>query len=394
MKLLLATNNGHKIEEFQRILADFPIEIEFLTPRDLGISIDPEETGTTLYANAEIKAIEFFRASGVPTVADDTGLEVEALGNAPGVFSARYAGEHCSPRANRKKLLAEMDNSDDRRARFKTVICYFDGDRSYFVSGKCEGEIIREEHGTLGFGYDSIFRPENYEKTFAELLSEEKNAISHRGNAVRKFGHLLLAMQKPIMKIGFLASGTGSNVEAIIEAISNGRLYAKPMMIISNNSDAKVREKAEKYGIPFKHISSKMFASDDERDQAIADEFANCGVNMVCLAGYMKQVGEPILKCFGNNVLNIHPALLPKFGGAGMYGINVHKAVIEAGETESGVTIHLANSQYDSGKILAQKKVKVLPGDLPETLQKRVLCLEHTLYAETLQKIVLGDITL
>lgn len=391
MKILLATNNLHKIEEMRRILYK---NCELVSPRDLGINIEVDETGESLAENAELKARAFYKASGIMSIADDTGLEVEALGGAPGVHSARYAGEGCIDSENRKKLLSELENSENRSARFRTVICCFDGSKPLFVSGECAGEIISTERGTGGFGYDPIFVPDGFSKTFAELSGEEKDAISHRGNAVRRFSDLLEAMEKPKMRIGFLASGGGTNVQAILEAVDSGWLYADAALVVSNNSDAGVFEKAKAFGVPTAHISMKNFTTEDERDTAIAQMMSEYGVNMVVLAGYMKKAGQPLINRFGSHILNIHPALLPKFGGRGLFGMNVHRAVIAAGEHESGPTVHVANNLYDSGRILAQRRVPVLPNDTPEDLQKRVLIEEHKIYADTLQKISLGEIKL
>ena len=391
MKILLATNNAHKIEEMRRILDG---KCGIVSPRELNIDIEVDETGTTLAENAELKARAFYKASGIMSVADDTGLEVDALGGNPGVRSARFAGEDCNDSDNRRKLLEELEGISNRSSRFKTVICCYDGNHPLFVSGTCEGRIIEEERGTGGFGYDPIFVPEGFANTFAELSGEEKDSVSHRGRAVRRFSRLLEAMDKPKMRIGFLASGGGTNVLAILEAIKTGRLYADAGIVISNNSEAGVFEKARDFGVPTAHISMKEFATEDERDLAIAQKLAEEGVNIVVLAGYMKKVGQPLIDRFGTHILNIHPALLPKFGGKGLYGMNVHRAVIASGDKVSGPTVHIADSLYDCGRILAQRKVPVYPSDTPEELQKRVLVQEHIIYADTLQKIVLGEISL
>lgn len=392
MKLLLATNNQHKVEEFAQIFAELNLDIELLTPNSINLQLDVEENGETLQANAELKAKAFFEASGIPTIADDTGLEVYALENKPGVHSARYAGENCDSAANRVKLINALINLDDTSAQFRTAICYFDGETSRFVDGICTGRIIDEERGDGGFGYDSIFIPTNYDKTFAELSADEKNSISHRGNAVRNFAKLFVAMQKPKMRIGFLASGGGSNMQAIIDAVNSGELFAEAAVMITNNSSAGAIAKAQASGMPYLHISSAQFANDDERDAAITDELLKHKVDIVVLAGYMKKVGVPIISKFPNRILNIHPALLPDFGGEGMYGMNVHRAVIAAKVKVSGPTVHIVDSEYDKGRILAQMQVPVLDGDTPEDLQIRVLAAEHKIYADTLRKIVLGEI--
>jgi XTP/dITP diphosphohydrolase len=231
MKILIATNNPHKSEEIEAILADLP-GIEILTLRDLEVvPPEPVEDGATLEENAYIKAREIHEATGLPTLADDTGLEVDALGGAPGVRSARYAGEDATYADNCAKLLEELAARDEapaagaaradatrsdaarsdatrsdamrsdaarsdalrtdatrsdapRRARFRSVICFVDGSRTLFAEGSVEGEIIREKRGDGGFGYDPLFVPEGETRTFSEMPPAVKNAISHRGRAL------------------------------------------------------------------------------------------------------------------------------------------------------------------------------------------------------------------
>jgi phosphoribosylglycinamide formyltransferase-1 len=196
------------------------------------------------------------------------------------------------------------------------------------------------------------------------------------------------------LRIGFLASHNGSNMQAIIDAIKKGELDAIPCVVISNNSNAFALERARREGIPAYHISSKHFETEEELDNAILETLLKHDVNIVCLAGYMKKVGPKVLRHFKNRVLNIHPALLPKFGGKGMYGKFVHEAVLKAGETQSGCTVHLVDEIYDHGRILGQKVVPVYPDDTVETLSARVLEQEHKLYPEVLQKIAKGEIQL
>lgn len=188
MKILLGSNNKHKAREMQQIFDKLmPGKIELVRPADvLENMIDPVEDGETFEANAQIKAEAFFNESGLPSFADDTGLEVEALGNEPGVHSARYAGIHGDDEANRKKVLEELSEiNKNRRAQFRTVICYFDGKEPVFVEGICKGKIIEEQRGSGGFGYDPIFVPDGYTQTFSEMPADEKNKISHRGKAAR-----------------------------------------------------------------------------------------------------------------------------------------------------------------------------------------------------------------
>ena len=188
------------------------------------------------------------------------------------------------------------------------------------------------------------------------------------------------------LKLGVLASGGGSNLQSIIDRSLDGSLSLDVTVVISNNSGAGALERARKHGIDALHISAVTEGSAEAADKRIADEMAARKVDIVVLAGYMKKVGSVLLKIYDGKILNIHPALLPKFGGENMYGIHVHEAVIAAGETESGVTIHLVDNKYDHGPILAQERVSVLPDDTPEILQKRVLVKEHELYPQTIQK--------
>ena len=186
MKLLIATRNRHKLEEIRQIFA-LP-SLELVAADDVpGLPEDVVEDADTFEGNALKKARELCAASGLWTLADDSGLEVTALDNAPGVFSARYAGEPCSYPANNAKLLHELAGVPDRRARFRCAIalCTPDG-RSWTVDGSCEGHIIQEPRGANGFGYDPLFVPDGYDKTFAELDGAVKNAISHRGRALQR----------------------------------------------------------------------------------------------------------------------------------------------------------------------------------------------------------------
>jgi len=196
------------------------------------------------------------------------------------------------------------------------------------------------------------------------------------------------------MNIGFLASHNGTNMQAIIDACRIGALKASPKVVISNNSDSGALSRAKQEGIPRYHFSSETHPDPDKLDLAILGTMLDHGVDVIILAGYMRKLGPRTLSRFSNRILSIHPALLPKFGGEGMYGMNVHKAVIAAGETESGVSIHVVDGEYDTGPIIAQSRVPVEPTDTPETLATRVLQREHTFFPETLQKIATGKITL
>jgi len=196
------------------------------------------------------------------------------------------------------------------------------------------------------------------------------------------------------MNIGFLASHNGSNMQAIINACHSGTLQATPAVVISNNSDSGALARARQEGIPAYHFSGRTHPVPADLDQAILYTLLQYRVDIVILAGYMKKLGPETLSCFHGRVLNIHPALLPKFGGTGMYGVHVHEAVITAGETESGVSIHLVDAEYDTGPVIAQAVVSVERTDTAETLAVRILKREHTFFPETLQRIVTGEIKL
>lgn len=195
MKLAIATNNQHKLQEIRAILGDSFEEL--LSLKDLGIDVDVEETGTTLEENALIKARAIFALSGIATLADDTGLMVDALNGAPGVYSARYAGEEHNDAKNRALLLKNLNGVKDRSAHFATVIalCYPDG-KTLTASGCVNGEILLSERGTEGFGYDSLFFSTELGKTFAEATQAEKNSVSHRGRALRAMLELVKSQEK------------------------------------------------------------------------------------------------------------------------------------------------------------------------------------------------------
>ena len=185
MELLIASNNPNKIRELKEILGD---RFETFSLKEKGIISDPEETGETFEENSEIKARFALEKSGIATLADDSGLAVEALNGEPGVFSARYSGEDATTEKNNALLLKNMENITDRRAKFVCVITLlFPDGRKIQAKGECHGEILLSPKGTNGFGYDPLFYVPEYKKTFAELTAEEKNAISHREVALRAF---------------------------------------------------------------------------------------------------------------------------------------------------------------------------------------------------------------
>lgn len=183
MKLIFATNNAHKLSEVQAVLGP---SFELVTPRMCGVEEEILETAETLEGNARQKARYLYERTGLDCFADDTGLEVEALNGAPGVHSARYATDGHDFAANNRLLLKNLEGETNRRARFRTAICLIEGGEERLFEGIVEGHIIDHESGTEGFGYDPLFVPEGYDCTFAEMSGDEKNAISHRGRAVRK----------------------------------------------------------------------------------------------------------------------------------------------------------------------------------------------------------------
>ena len=196
------------------------------------------------------------------------------------------------------------------------------------------------------------------------------------------------------LHIGFLASGGGTNMQAIIDACREGRVDGVPRAVISNSSTSGALERARRAGIPGYHLSSRTHPDADALDRAILEALTANEVNILCLAGYMKLLGPKTIDAYRGRILNIHPALLPRHGGRGFYGHHVHEAVLAAGDRESGPTVHVVDERYDHGPILAQIKVPVLPDDTPETLAARVLEQEHRIYPDALQAIASGEIDL
>jgi len=192
INLVFATNNLHKLDEVKHKLNGlFSIQ----TLQEIGCLEDIPETADTLEGNALQKARYLYEKYGCNCFADDTGLEVEALDNAPGVYSARYAGEAKNADANMNKLLAELSGKTNRKARFRTVIALILDGKEYLFEGFVDGQILEEKQGSEGFGYDPVFLPAGYEKSFAQLSMAEKNAISHRGRAVEKLLAFLKGME-------------------------------------------------------------------------------------------------------------------------------------------------------------------------------------------------------
>jgi phosphoribosylglycinamide formyltransferase-1 len=198
----------------------------------------------------------------------------------------------------------------------------------------------------------------------------------------------------PLLKLAILASHGGSNMQAILDQIAAGQLAAQVVLAISNHSESGAMQRAARAGIPARHLSGMHFPDPVELDRAICEALSTSGADLVVLAGYMKRMGPLTLEAFRGRILNIHPALLPRHGGPGMFGLHPHEAVLAAGDTESGATVHLVTEEYDRGPILRQERVPVLPGDTPETLQARVLQVEHRIYADVLRAIATGEIPL
>ena len=195
-------------------------------------------------------------------------------------------------------------------------------------------------------------------------------------------------------KIGILVSGKGSNMTAIIDACHSGYLLAEVKIVISSNPSAKALEIANEKNIKTIHFNSFPSQNINEIDVSICKVLHDNKVDIVLLAGFMKKVGPVVLENFEGRILNVHPSLLPKHGGKGLYGMNVHREVISAGDKESGATIHLVNNEYDEGAILAQKSVIVGSKETAESLASKVLEIEHRLYVDTVKKIIEGSISI
>lgn len=187
--------------------------------------------------------------------------------------------------------------------------------------------------------------------------------------------------------LGVLASHTGTNFQAILDRCLSGELPAHIGVVISNNSGSGALVRARQANIPTFHMSGKTHPDPDDLDAAMVRVLKQHHVNVVALAGYMKKLGPRLLSAFEQRVINVHPSLLPAFGGKGMYGLRIHEAVIASGAQFTGVTVHLADGEYDRGPILMQEIVPVLPDDSPESLSARVLAVEHRLYPAAIRSI-------
>ena len=194
------------------------------------------------------------------------------------------------------------------------------------------------------------------------------------------------------MKLAFLASNNGSSMQAIVRATLSGELAATPRLAISNRRNAPALEFARRHGI--RDLWIPTMPDPDAADARLAAALRDSDADLVILSGYLRKLGPLTLRAFAGRVLNIHPALLPKYGGQGMYGRRVHEAVIAAGDKESGATVHLVDDQYDHGPVVAQSRVSVLPHDTAEDLERRVTAIEPALFLKTLQRLTSGELTL
>src|SRR5262245_65817115 len=196
------------------------------------------------------------------------------------------------------------------------------------------------------------------------------------------------------MNIGVLASHEGTTLQTVLDACADGRIDGRIAVVVSNNSGSGALRRAREAGVTVAHLSSTTHPDPVALDSAIRDVLRAAAVDLVLLAGYMKKLGPTTIDAFKGRILNTHPALLPKFGGQGMYGDRVFEAVIEAGETESGVSIHLVDGELDTGRVVRQCKVPVVPGDSSETLKARIRMRERDFVVETLAEIARGRLAL
>ena len=196
------------------------------------------------------------------------------------------------------------------------------------------------------------------------------------------------------MNVGVLASHEGTTLQSLLDACASGRVHGRVAVVISNNGHSGALSRARRDGVRAEHLSSKTHEDPAALDAAIRDALVAADVDVVLLAGYMKKLGPLVLEAFKGRILNTHPALLPRFGGPGMYGDRVFEAVLEAGETESGVSIHLVDAEYDTGAIVRQCTVPVFEGDSLDDLKARVRAREKELVVETFEQIATGHIRL
>lgn len=189
------------------------------------------------------------------------------------------------------------------------------------------------------------------------------------------------------INIAIFASHNGSDMQAIVDGCENGKINEKVCAVISNNSNAFILERAKRYNIPNYCVNVRLYSDNDGVDKRILEILDCHKIDLIFMAGYLKLLSQPIIDKYRNMIFNIHPALLPKYGGKGMYGMNVHKAVIDAKESCSGITVHRVNKEYDSGEIFAQTTVSVLENDTPESLAERIFEKEHVFLVDVIDKI-------
>ena len=195
-----------------------------------------------------------------------------------------------------------------------------------------------------------------------------------------------------MIALGFLASNNGTSLRAVVKAIESGDLSAQARLVVSNRKSAPALVFAREHGVATRVIPT---AGDAEAaDAALAEALGLAEVELVVLSGYLRRIGPRTLRAYRHRILNIHPALLPKFGGKGMYGRRVHEAVIASGDTYTGASVHLVDDQYDHGAVLARTELTILPGDTPEAIERRVMAVEPTLFVEALQSIAAGSLRL
>ena len=195
-----------------------------------------------------------------------------------------------------------------------------------------------------------------------------------------------------MIRLAFMASNNGSSLRAIVSAIEAGALAAKPVLAVSNKKGAPALDFAVAHGIAGRVIPT--LPDPDAADACLVEALTEARINLVILSGYLRKLGPRTLAAFKGRILNIHPALLPGYGGAGMYGRRVHAAVIAAGDVVSGASVHLVDDEYDHGRVIAQAEVEVLAGDTPESLEARVMAAEPKLFVDTLARIVSGELSL
>ncbi len=194
------------------------------------------------------------------------------------------------------------------------------------------------------------------------------------------------------LKLGFLASNNGSGMRAIVQAIESGVLNAEPRILVTNRRGVPALDFAAEHAVPNRVIAT--LPDPEAADAALADALRSAGVEIVILSGYLRKLGPRTLAAFPNRILNIHPALLPRFGGQGMYGRRVHEAVAAAGAGVTGASVHLVDGEYDQGPVIASRSVTLAPGDDPETIERKVTAVEPGLFVDTLRRICQGDLIL